>query len=190
MLFRSPLSALWLPIIVSAVAVFVASSIIHMGPFWHRSDYPKMANQDQVMDVLRPLNIAPGGYFFPRPSSYSGMREPEFVARMKAGPVGMLTVFPPGEMGMGRQLGLWFGFCLVVGVFGAYIAGTTLAPGTPYLRVFQIVGAATFFCYAVALWEMWIWYRRDLSLTIKSTVDGLVYAVVTAGVFGWLWPAV
>ena len=34
------LAALWLPILLSAVIVFVASSLIHMVSGWHKSDYP------------------------------------------------------------------------------------------------------------------------------------------------------
>ena len=54
------LGALWLPILLSAVIVFIASSIIHMGPFWHRGDYPKLPNEDGVLNALRPFAIPPG----------------------------------------------------------------------------------------------------------------------------------
>ena len=59
------LSSLWLPILLSAVIVFVVSSIIHMVSPWHRSDYPKIANEEKVMDALRPLNIPPVIIWFP-----------------------------------------------------------------------------------------------------------------------------
>ena len=70
----------------------------------------------------------------------------------------------------------------------AYIAGRTLPVGTPYPRVFQIVGATAFIGYALALCELSIWYRRSWSLTAKAALDGLIYAALTAGTFGWLWP--
>jgi hypothetical protein len=35
---------------------------------------------------------------------------------------------------------------------------------------------------------MSIWYSRAWINTIKSTIDGLIYALLTAGTFGWLWP--
>lgn len=181
------LSVLWLPILLSAIVVFVASSIIHMASPWHKSDYPKMPNEDQVMDALRPLAIPPGDYFFPRPASRQDMSSPAFAEKTKRGPVAVMTVMP-GGMSMGRNLGLWFLYCAVMSGFGAYIAGRALPPGTMYLQVFRFVGATTFIGYAAALWQMSIWYRRSWLTTIKATVDGLIYASLTAGVFGWLWP--
>jgi len=181
------LSALWLPILVSAVFVFVASSIIHMASPWHKSDYPRLPNEQQVMDALRPLAIPPGDYFVPRPSSREEMRSPAFADKMKHGPVMVFTIMP-GQMAMGRNLALWFVYCVAVGAFAGYIAGRALPPGTPYLQVFRFAGATAFIGYAVALWQMSIWYRRAWTTTIKATVDGLIYAMLTAGTFGWLWP--
>src|SRR5450759_123262 len=100
--------ALWLPILLSSVIVFIVSSVIHMMSPWHRSDYPKLANQDQVMDALRPLAIPPGDYLIPRPSNRKEMGSPEFAEKMKMCPVAMFTVMPNGQMSMGRNLGLWF----------------------------------------------------------------------------------
>ena len=182
------LPALWLPILLSAVLVFVASSVIHMGPFWHRSDYPRMPNEDAFADAVRPLAVPPGDYLVPRPSGSEEMRSPAFLEKMKRGPVVMITVMPAGEWRMGQTLGVWFVYCLLVSVFAAYVTSRALPPGSPYLAVFRFAGVAAFLSYAVALWQMSIWYRRAWSMTIKATVDGLIYALLTAGVFGWLWP--
>ena len=182
------LFALWLPILLSSVIVFVVSSIIHMAPLWHKNDYPKMPNEEKVMDALRPLAIPPGDYLVPRPSSRGEMRSPEFIEKMKKGPVVMLTVWPSGPVSMGTSLVLWFLYSVVVGLFAAYIAGRALPAGAPYLHVFRFVGVTAFIGYSLALWQMSIWYHRAWSTTIKSTVDGLIYALLTAGTFGWLWP--
>ena len=182
------LSALWVPILLSAVLVFVASSLIHMASPWHQSDYPKMPNEDQVMDALRPLAIPPGDYFFPRPSTRDDMRSPAFAEKMKNGPVMVITVMPNGPISMGRNLALWFCHAVVVGLFAAYITGRALPPGTGYPQVFRFAGAVAFIGYALALWQMSIWFHRAWTTTIKSTVDGLIYALLTAGTFGWLWP--
>jgi hypothetical protein len=181
------LSVLWLPILLSAVVVFVASSVIHMASPWHKSDYPKMSNEDQVMDALRPLAIPPGDYFFPRPAGRDDMRSPAFAEKMKKGPVAVMTVMP-GAMTMGRNLGLWFVYCAVISGFAAYITGRALPSGTVYLQVFRFAGATAFIGYSAALWQMSIWYHRSWLTTIKATIDGLIYASLTAGVFGWLWP--
>lgn len=182
------LTALWLPILLSAVVVFVVSSIIHMGPFWHKTDYPKFDNQDRVMDALRPLNIPPGDYMIPRPTSNAEMRSPEFLEKMKRGPAVIMTVLPPWSGSMTTNLAQWFVYILVISFFSAYIASRALPPGTEYIHVFRFAGATAFIGYSLALWQMSIWYRRAWSMTLKSTFDGLIYGLLTAGVFGWLWP--
>ncbi len=184
----TPLTALWLPILVSAVIVFVTSSIIHMASPWHKSDYPKMPREDEAMDALRPLAIPPGDYMVPRVTSREELRSPEFAEKLRRGPVMIVTMLPNGPFSMGRNLGLWFGYLVLVGVFAAYVAGRVLPAGTEYLPVFRFVGVTAFLGYAAALWQMWIWYHRSLTITIKATIDGLVYALLTAGTFGWLWP--
>lgn len=179
---------LWLPILLSAIAVFVASSVIHMALPWHKNDYPKMPDEARVMAAIRPLGIAPGDYMLPRPSSRQEMRSPEFAEKMKQGPVMMLTVFPNGPVAMGRNLGQWFVYAVVISIFAAYVAGRALPPGANYLRVFRFAGVTAFLGYTAALWQMSIWYRRAWSTTVKATIDGLIYALLTAGFFGWLWP--
>ncbi len=184
----TPLAALWLPILLSAVFVFVVSSIIHMAPLWHRTDYPAPPDQDRIMDALRPFAIPPGDYMVPRAADMKAMSTPEFTAKMERGPVVMLTVLPNGPGSMGRSLGLWFVYALVVGLFAAYIAGRALPPGVEYLSAFRMAGASAFLGYALALAQMSIWYRRSWSLTIKAMLDGFIYALVVGGTFGWLWP--
>ena len=140
------------------------------------------------MDALRPLAIPPGDYMLPRAASTQEMRSPEFAAKMARGPVMVVTVMPSGAIAMGKSLVLWFVYCAVVSLFAAYIAGRALPVGAPYPRVFQLVGASAFIGYTLALWQMSIWYRRAWSTTVKATVDGLIYALLSAGAFGWLWP--
>jgi hypothetical protein len=181
--------ALWLPIVVSAVIVFVTSSIIHMVlSGWHASDYGKVPNQDAVMDALRPFAIPPGDYMMPRPGSMTDMRSAEFKALNDKGPRIIMTVLPNGFSGMGAQLGSWFIYCLTIGVFSAYVAGRALPVGSSYLHVFRFAGVTAFLGYSAALWQLAIWYRRSLTTTIKATIDALIFALLTAGTFGWLWP--
>jgi hypothetical protein len=182
------LHMLWLPILVSSVIVFVASSVIHMAPLWHKTDFPRMPMEAQVLDALRPLAIPPGDYFIPRASGMEEMKTQEFKDKMARGPVALLTVMPNGAISMTRNLVQWFVFLLVVGVFVAYITGRSLPIGTPYLRVFKSVAVTTFVAYSLALVELSIWYRRSWFMTLKSALDGVVYGLLTAGVFGWLWP--
>lgn len=182
------LTALWLPILLSAIIVFIASSLIHMVLPWHKSDFPRMANEEKFMDAVRPLAIPPGDYMVPRPARREDMRSPEFAEKLKNGPVVVMTVLPSGGFAMGKNMAQWFVYLLVVSLFAGYVAGRALPHGAPYLHVFRFAGAAAFLSYAVALWQLSIWYRRAWSITIKSSIDGLIYACLTAGTFGWLWP--
>lgn len=183
------LAALWLPILVSAVAVLVVSSIIHMTPLWHKTDYPRYSNEDRVLDALRPIGIPPGDYMMPRPANPQEMRSPEFIEKVKRGPTVMMTVFPPWSGSMVSNLSQWLVYSLVVSVFAAYIAGAALPPGTAtFGAICRFAGTTAFLGYSLALWQMSIWYRRAWSMTLKSTFDAVIYAAVTCAVFGWLWP--
>jgi hypothetical protein len=182
------MGALWLPILVSSVLVFIASSIIHMASPWHKTDYPKLANEEAVMDALRPLAIAPGDYFMPRPASMAEMKTPEFQAKSARGPRVLMTVMPGGPPTMTRELGLWFVYLVVVGIFSAYVAAHALPPGAPFRAVVRFTGTVSFIAYAAALWQLSIWYRRAWSITIKATVDSVIYGAITAATFAYLWP--
>lgn len=181
------LTALWLPIVLSAVVVFVASSIIHMALPWHSRDFKKFASEDAVLDALRPFDLAAGDYVAPLAQSMSQMGSPEFKARLERGPRIQLTVLG-AQNSMGRNLAVWFVYLIVVGAFAGYVAGLTLGPGAQYMSVFRTTSTVALAGYALALWQSWIWYSRSLGYTVRTTLDGLVYALLTGGVFGWLWP--
>ncbi len=184
-----PVMSLWIPILIAAVFVFVASSIIHMVLRYHNTDFGKVPSEDAVMDALRGFDIPPGDYVIPCPSSSKEMGTPEFVEKTKKGPVAFMTVMESGPPSMGKSLALWFLYSIVVGIFAAYVAGRALGPGAQYLAVFRFTGSTAFVGYSLALLQSSIWYKRAWSSTIKSVGDGLVYGLLTAGVFGWLWPA-
>ncbi len=182
------ITALWLPILLSAVIVFIASSIIHMVLTYHRTDYGKLPNENRVLDALRGENLAPGPYLFPHAGTMKNMGTPEMQEKYKRGPVGLLTVLPSGAPTMTKSLVQWFVFSVVVGVFVAYVAGRTLGPGAGYLPVFRVAGTVAFLTYAGSRAVDSIWAGLPWSNTVKNTVDGIVYGLLTAGVFGWLWP--
>jgi len=181
--------ALWLPILLSAVFVFIISSIIHMAiPAWHKTDYPKMPQEQQFMDATRSLNVAPGDYMVPGCSDMAEMKTPAFQEKMKQGPVIVMTVLPNGMPSMGRPLILWFIYCLVVSAFSGLVGGLALPHGADHGKIMHLAGVPAFMGYAFALWQFSIWYRRRWLTTIKSTIDGLIYAIATGATFVWLWP--
>ncbi len=180
--------SLWLPILLSAVFVFVVSSILHMVLTYHNTDFGRVPAEDDVMAALRPFNLAPGEYMLPYAGGAKECSNPAFIEKLKKGPVAIMTVMKSGPPSLTNSLIAWFVYSIVVSIFAGYVAGCALSPGAHYLAVFRFVGTTAFAGYALGLWQNTIWYKRPLSTTIKSTFDSLIYACVTAGAFGWLWP--
>ncbi len=180
--------SLWLPILLSSVAVFLLSWIVHTVLKYHQNDFKKVPNEDAVMDAIRKFNIPPGEYCVPRAANMKEMKDPAFIERWNRGPVFLMNVYPPGPFKMGKTLALWFIYCVVTGVFAAYITGRALPAGTPYLEVFRFAGCVAFIAYVMALWQGAIWYKRAGSTVLKQTFDGLLYGLVTGGFFGAMWP--
>jgi len=183
-----PLVSLWLPILLSAVFVFVASSIMHMVLRYHSSDFKTLPREDEIMAALRPFEIPPGDYAMPHAGSMEAMKSPAFLEKWKAGPVAFMTVIPSGMPSIAPSLVLWFLYSIVVSIIAAYVAGSALHRGAHYLAVFRFAGCAAFTGYSLALLQSSIWYKRNWGTTLKLMFDGLVFALLTAGTFGWLWP--
>jgi hypothetical protein len=182
-----PLTVLWLPILLAAVIVFVASAVMHTVLSYHESDCQQIPDEARVLDALRAAGLKRGYYHFPF-GSHKEMKSPAMVEKYKQGPVGMMTVFPSGPPAMPKFLGQWFAYCLIVGFFVAYLTGRTVAPGAHYLAVFRVAGTAAFLAYGIGQLSNGIWKGQPWSMTIKEVLDGLLYGLLTAGTFGWLWP--
>lgn len=181
------LASLWLPILLSAVVVFIASSIIYMVLTYHRSDVGSVPNEPAVLDALR--HIPPGDYMAPHGGSPAAMKDPAFQEKLKRGPMVHLTVLPPwSDKAFPRALAQWFVYSIVVSIFAAYIAGRALPRGTEYAEVFRFAGTTAFVGYGLALAQQSIWSGRRWSTTAKAMFDALIYGLLSGGVFGWLWP--
>ena len=174
---------------LSTVLAFLASSVIHMVLGYHSTDWKRFPNEEGVLEALRSFNLPPGDYAGPMPGRMQERGSPEFKEKVAKYPRVGMTI-QRANATMGRSLALWAVYLLVVSVLTAYVAGLALPAGTPYMQVFRITSAVAFAGYALAVWHDWIWYSRGTSYTVKTTVDGLVYALLTGGVFGWLWPHV
>lgn len=182
------LTSLWLPIVLSAVIVFIASSIVHMVLPYHRSDYRKLPDEDALLEAMRKAGLSPGNYSFPLPAHMKEMRSPEMLEKYGKGPVGMVNVLPSGPPAMTKFLLQWFVFTLFIGIFVAYLTGRTVAAGTDYILVFRVSGTAAFLAYSASDVTNSIWRGQAWSTTWKNVLDGLLYSLLTGGVFGWLWP--
>jgi hypothetical protein len=183
----TPFMSLLLPIVVSAVAVFVLTLIVHMTP-WHKRDYIRLPDEDSVMKALRPFNIPPNDYMVPHPGSGEYMKSPEYDAKRAAGPVMIMTVAPSGPWKIGTMMGLWFLFTVVVSASMAWVVGTIVPPGGATHAVFHYVAVIAFLTYAMGAVPLSIWYYRKWSTTFRTAVDSLVYALATGWIFSMLWP--
>jgi hypothetical protein len=182
------LGELWLPILVSAVLVFLVSAIIHMVLKYHNRDYKQLPNEDAVRAAIRAGNPAPAQYVIPYCPDMKEMEKPENKQKYTEGPVAVMNLMQPGVPQMGKYLTQWFFYLLFVSLFIAYVAAHALPRGAEYLNVFRIVGAVGFLAYAAGQMQNSIWWGKPWSVTWKDAFDGLVYGLVTAGAFGWLWP--
>ena len=182
------LTQLWLPILLSGIGVFIASSIVHMAlKFWHQPDYRGFANEGEVAAAIRKGNASPGMYMLPF-CKMEDMKKPESQEKFRQGPVGFMILRASGMPSLGKGLVLWFIFCLVVAFFAAYVAGSTLAAGTAGLQVFRVITTVAFMGFAFGALPLGIWWGQPWKAVTKDVIDGLIYALVTAAIFTALWP--
>lgn len=182
------LGELWLPILVSTVLVFLVSAIIHMVLKYHNRDYTRLPNEEAVRVAIRAGNPLPAQYIIPHCPDMKDMEKPEVQQKFIEGPVAVINLMKPGKPNMGTPLGQWFVLILMVSFFIAYVASHTIPRGTVYLEVFRVIGAIGFLAYAAGQAQGSIWMGKPWKITWKDMFDGLVYGLVTAGTFGWLWP--
>jgi hypothetical protein len=182
------LGALWLPIVLSAVLVFMASSIIHMVLKYHNKDYTPLPNEDAVRAAIRAGNPPPAQYVIPYCADMKDMEKPEMKQKYAEGPIAVINLMRPGRPNMGKLLGQWFAFILVLSFLIAYATAHAIPAGVPYLHVFRVVGMVGFLAYGMGQIPAAIWMGKPWKVAVKDLVDGLVYGLVTAGTFGWLWP--
>ncbi len=179
---------LWLPILLSAVFVFIASSLIHMVFKWHNSEYLKLSNEDEVRAAIRKENPGPGQYILPYCTDMKDMGSEAMQKKYVEGPIGILYLKASGIPKMGPSLISWFLFTVVVSLFAAYIGYVALPAKTHYLTVFRVVGSAAFMAYGLGSIPGAIWMGRPWSAVLKEVMDAVIFALLTAGTFGWLWP--
>jgi hypothetical protein len=179
-------TSLWLPIVVSGIAVFVVSSLIWAVIGYHDSDWKQLPDEESARASL--TGTRPGLYHMPYAADNKAKADEAWQAKYREGPAAMLVVLPHGELGMGKQLIQWFGYCIVIAVFVAYIAGATLTAGAAYLKVFQIASTTALLAYGGGAGMNMIWFGHSGTKTTKDILDAAIYALVTGGIFGWLWP--
>ena len=183
------LPSLWLPILLSAVVVFVISSLVHMVLKWHAGDYRALANEDAVRAAIRAGNPAPGRYVMPHCKDMKDMSSATMLQKYREGPVGHFTLGTPGVPNMGKYLGIWFVWILIVEVVAAYLAVRLFGLDHRYAHAAaKLVGAVTFIGLGFGTVQESIWSMRPWPSSAKYLLDAALYAVGAGFVFLWLWP--
>ena len=185
-----PFGSLWLPVVVSAVAVWLVSAVLHMVLKYHRADYKQLSSEEPVGQALRSATSGPGVYIIPHCSDMSLLKDPAFRKRYEDGPVALIHVLRSGVPNMGKSLCQWFAFCLLVSFVTSYVARHSLDPGAVGIEVMRLTGTVAFIGYAFGYFQDSIWHGIPWSNSLRAILDAAVYAVVTGLVFRFLWPAV
>jgi hypothetical protein len=181
---------LWVPILVSAVAVFFVSSLVHMVLGYHKHDYAGLPNEDELLASMRSAGVAPGEYVFPYCVDMKELASESMIKKMEEGPIGFMSVKPSGSWAMGKTLGQWFLNCVVVSALIAYVFALAVDPAATFLHKFRVAGAIAFLAYAGCTASSSIWKAQNWSTTFKHIFDGVLYGLATGAVFAWLGPSV
>lgn len=185
-----PFGSLWLPVVVSAVAVWLTSALLHMALKYHRADYKRLPDEEAVGAALRADAPAPGYYAIPYSVDPAEMKDPAVQERYRRGPVALIAVMRSGPPAMGKTLAQWLLFCLLVSFVTAYVARQTLTPATVGHVVMQITGAVAFVGYGFGAFPNSIWFGIPWSNALRALLDAAIYSLLTGAIFWWLWPGV
>lgn len=183
-----PFGSLWIPVLVSAAAVFLGSSILHMVLKYHSADMKGLPNEDAMREALGKQKPGPGQYFVPYCAGHKQMSEPAMKEKFEKGPVAMITVFPNGAVAMGRVLSQWLGFILLVSFVASYVARLTLSAGADGMLVLRVTGTVAFAGYALGNISDSIWKGQPWGNTARALMDAMIYSVLTGLTFKLLWP--
>ena len=181
---------LWMPILLGTLLAWISSALIHIALKYHNSDYNELTNEDEVMTALRNGSPSVGMHTTPYCVDMSKMQDESMQQKFAKGPVAMIAILPNGMPQMGKAIGQQIAYFLLGSIFIAYVATLALAPGADYMTVFRFVAAVGFMTFGWALLPFSIWYGHLWSTAAKYLLDALIYGVLVAGAFAWLWPGV
>ncbi len=175
---------LWLPILVSAAIVWIASAIVWMVMPWHKTDFKPTKDEEAVRGALK--GAEPGYYMVPYCMDPEEYKKPELQQKYIDGPVAYITVVPNGLAKMGMKMFLSFVFYIFVGILCAYFVSRVTSEADSYLQVFRVAGTAAFMAYGIGFIQDSVWFGKPWSITAKNMLDAFIYGLLTGGAFGWL----
>lgn len=176
-------ASLLIPVLLSAVALFFASFLSWMVFQLHRSDWIKIDQEDEFLDVLRGLNLPRGSYMFPGCKTPEEMKSESYQQKWEQGPRGIITLFD--KVNMGRNLGLTFLYFLVISFALACLASLVLSPGAEFAVVFRFFALAALLTFLSAIVQHAIWFHNRITGHI---IESILYAVIVGLIFGFFWP--
>jgi hypothetical protein len=180
------LAQLWLPILLSAMAVFILSAASHMVLPWRKGEWRRITDFETLQAALR--GLAPGSYSFPAAPEPREQMKPEWQERWARGPSGWITISPHRPIAMGKNMGLSFLVFVAVGVVAAYVSWHAVGRSAHYRAVFRIVGTVATMSLGLGSIFQSIWYDRPWRAYLSDVLDAVLFGLVMAGLFGWLWP--
>lgn len=179
---------LWLPILLSAAAVWFCAFLSWAILPIHRRDFGPLPDEDAFLRAVRDLNLPPGAYGFPHATDSARQKDPAFVEKWKAGPTGMLNLLNP-KASMGMSMLLSFVVYLVVSILIGYIGWAAGLPrGAGFWSIFRVLGTAGLLAYTFSFLPHMIWFQATTSAKLAGILDGIVSGVVTGLIFAVLWP--
>jgi hypothetical protein len=180
------LASLWLPIIVVPIVLFFASFLAWAILPHHKPDWKKWPDEDALLKAVRESGAEPGLYLFPNIPECD-MKNPDNQKLYARGPWGVVSVWP-SKPNMGRNMALTVLYFFVVTFFIAYLASVALPAGASFARVLQVVGTAGLLAYCAGGILQEIWFTVPLRAKVMNLLDGISYGLITAVLFGLLWP--
>jgi hypothetical protein len=178
---------LWLPILLSAAAVWIVSIIASMALPHHKQDFIGLPDEDGFMDDLRKRGIKPGNYIYPDFRGREAIKSEKIQKALNDGPVGHLHVWKT-PLTMGDKMAATFIVYLVVSTLIAYLTRIALPGPAEFARVFRVAATASILAYCFSFIPSAIWWGSYKRTIVANVIDGILYAAITGAIFAWRWP--
>lgn len=177
---------LWLPILLSAAAVWLISLVFGMALPHHKQDWIGLSDEDGFMDFIRRNGIKPGNYLFPDFRTREALKSAKVEKALNEGPVGHLSVWRT-PVTMGDKMVGAFIVHLVVATLIAYLTRIALPGAAPFAKVFQIAGTAGILAYSFSFIPNALWFGAYKRTIVASIIDGIICGLVIGVIFAWRW---
>jgi hypothetical protein len=166
---------------LGGIIAFIWSAIAHMNPVTGQLGW-SMMNEKEEVAVLASLKSGlsqAGLYFFPGCDMSKAMtkeQEAAWIAKCKAGPMGLLLYAPSGRdpMDMTQQLVVEFLATVLCGLLAASILSATV--GSVRCRATMVAMMGLFTWLAISI-SQWTWYHFPFSFIALDAIDQVI---------GWL----